>query len=104
VVVFLYPQLAARPPRSRYFRFGLQVAHEDGRGILWDVLAESTRLGFSIARVHTHQLEREVRGASAVAGDARAPRPADDRTLALALSGMDGVLEVTASDLDRGIG
>jgi hypothetical protein len=41
--------------------------YEDGRGILRDILTRSTRLGYSIARVQTHQLEHEVGGRPAVA-------------------------------------
>jgi len=67
VVAFVYPRLAAALPRSRYITFAVRVVYEDGRGILRDVLSQSTRLGFSISRVETHQLEREVHGRSVVA-------------------------------------
>src|ERR1700733_11205948 len=53
VVVFVYPRLAAALPRSRYLEYGVRVVYEDGRGILRELLAESTRLGFSIVRVRT---------------------------------------------------
>jgi len=101
VVVFVYPTLAARLPRSRYLRFGLRVVYEDGRGILRDILAESTRLGFTIARVGTQQLEREVRGVSAVAVTLELQGQPTTDPLTAALSELGGVLEVTASDLDR---
>lgn len=103
VVVFIYPLLAARLPRSRYLGFGLRVVYEDGRGILREVLAESTHLGFSIARVDTHQLEREVRGVSAVAVTLELQGQPTAEPLTAALTDLAGVLEVTATDLDRGI-
>lgn len=103
VVVFIYPQLAARLPRSRYLGFGLRVVYEDGRGILREVLAECTRLGFSIARVDTHQLQREVGGVSAVAVTLELQGQPTGDPLTVALNELAGVLEVTATDLDRGI-
>ena len=42
VVVFVYPRLAAALPRSRYLEYGLRVVYEDGRGILRELLGEST--------------------------------------------------------------
>jgi putative Mg2+ transporter-C (MgtC) family protein len=76
------------------------MACEDGRGILRDVLGESTRRGFAIVRVGTQQLERAaVAGVPAVAVmlEVRG-QPAID-SLATALDGLDGVTEVTTSDL-----
>lgn len=55
IVVFLYPELAARLPPSRYLSFGLRVVYEDGRGILRQIITESTRLGLAIHRVVTQQ-------------------------------------------------
>jgi putative Mg2+ transporter-C (MgtC) family protein len=66
VVVFLYPRLAAALPRSRYISFRVRVVYEDGRGILRQVLSQSTALGFAISRVDTRQLDREVEGRAAV--------------------------------------
>lgn len=43
------------------------MLYEDGQGILRDILAESTRLGFTIAHVRTQQLEHEIRGVAAIA-------------------------------------
>ncbi len=67
MVVFVYPRLATALPRSRYLEYGVRVVYEDGRGILRDLLAESTRLGFSIVRVRTEQLAHEVHDRAAVA-------------------------------------
>ena len=103
VVVFVYPKLAVKLPRSRYLLFGLRVVYEDGRGILREILALSTRLGFTIARVRTHQLEREVRGVSAMAVTLDLQGQPTTDPLTSALSELEGVLEVTSSELDRSI-
>jgi putative Mg2+ transporter-C (MgtC) family protein len=103
VVVFLYPQLAAKLPRSRYIGFGVRVVYEDGRGILRDILGESTRLGFSISRVDTHQLEHEVRGLSAVAVTLEVQGQPTAEPLTIGLNELAGVLEVSATDLARSI-
>jgi putative Mg2+ transporter-C (MgtC) family protein len=102
IVVFAYPRLAASLPRSRYIAYYVRVVYEDGRGILRDILEESTRLGFSISRVDTHQLEREVRGASAVAVTLELQGQPTTDPLTGALGDLDGVFEVTATDLGGG--
>jgi putative Mg2+ transporter-C (MgtC) family protein len=101
IVVLLYPRLVGAVPRSRYVGFGLRVVYEDGRGILRSILAESTRRGFAIVQVTTRQLERDVGGVSAVAVtlELRGQPTADP--LAIALSDIDGVLEVATTDHAR---
>lgn len=103
VVVFVYPSLAAKLPRSRYVVFGLRVIYEDGQGILRDILAESTRLGYAIGHVRTHQLEHEVRGVAAIAVTLELRGQPTVEPLATALSERQGVLEVTSTDLDGGL-
>ncbi len=99
VVVFLYPGLAARLPRSRYLEFEVRVVYEDGRGVLRDVLGKSTQLGFSIARVRTEHLSREIHDRAAVAVEIDVRGQPEVEPLATALEGMDGVFEVTTTDL-----
>ncbi len=96
IVVFVYPGVAARLPRSRYLEFGVRVVYEDGQGILRDLLGESTRLGFSIARVRTAHFSQDG-GSVAVEIDVRG-QP-DVAPLATAFEGIDGVVEVTTTDL-----
>jgi putative Mg2+ transporter-C (MgtC) family protein len=103
VVVFLYPQIAARLPRSRYLGYGLRVIYEDGRGVLREILSHSTELGFQISRVDTHQLEHEIRGVAAVAVTLEVQGQPTAEPLTIALTDLPGVLEVTATDLDRTI-
>jgi putative Mg2+ transporter-C (MgtC) family protein len=101
IVVFVFPLLAARLPRSSHIGFGLRVVYGDGRGILRQVLAETTGRGFTIASIDARRLEHEVAGVPAVAAalEVRGQPTADPLTTALAE--MDGVLEVVATDLGR---
>jgi putative Mg2+ transporter-C (MgtC) family protein len=100
VVVLVYPALAARLPRSRFLDFSVRIVYEDGRGILRDVLSESTRRGFAILRVGTQQLDRGgVGGVPAVAVTLELEGRPEAEGLVAALDELDGVLEVTTSDL-----
>jgi putative Mg2+ transporter-C (MgtC) family protein len=99
VAVFGYRWVATKLPRSRYTGFGLRVVYEDGRGTLRDVLAACTQQGFTIARVATHKLERELDGVPAVAVSLEVqgqPRP---EALTASLSDLPGVHDVSATDL-----
>jgi putative Mg2+ transporter-C (MgtC) family protein len=98
-VVFAYPRLAARLPQSRHIAFRVRVVYEDGRGILRSILSESTRLGFTISGVETHQLDREVRGRPAVAVVLELQGQPSARPLTIGLTELSGVLEVNVSDL-----
>ena len=99
VVVFIYPRLAAALPRSRYLSFRIRVVYEDGRGILRQVLSQSTALGFAISRVDTRHLGREVEGHTAVAVTLEVQGQPSVQQLTLDLNELDGVLEVTTLDL-----
>lgn len=103
VVVFLYPGLAARLPRSRYLEFGVRVVYEDGAGILRKLLAEATRLGFSIVRVRTEHLSHEVRGVGAVAVTFDVRGQPDVDPLAVAFDEVGGVLEVSTTELSSSV-
>jgi putative Mg2+ transporter-C (MgtC) family protein len=96
VVVLGYPRLAAALPGSRYAVHGLQLVYADGRGVLREVLAECTRRGFAIVRVTTRRLEREA----AVSATLELQGQPAAEPLAVALSDMDGVLEVHTTDPD----
>jgi putative Mg2+ transporter-C (MgtC) family protein len=96
-VVLVYPRITSRLPRSRYVGFGVRVVYADGRGILRPILTQSTRLGFSIDRVATNQHDAGGTAAVAVSLEVRGQPRIEPRTLAL--SDLDGVLEVTSTDL-----
>jgi hypothetical protein len=103
VVVFVYPSLAARLPRSRYPEFGVRVIYQDGQWVLRDLLGESTRLGFSIVRVCTELLAHEFHGLGAVAVEIDVRGQPAVEPLATALDDVAGVLEVTTTDLSSSI-
>jgi putative Mg2+ transporter-C (MgtC) family protein len=99
VVVFVYPGIAARLPASRSLGFGLRVVYEDGRGILRQIITQSTDLGLAIHRVATHQIEGgRIAGVPAVAVTLEVRgRPAIEE-LTVALDRIDGVLGVETTD------
>jgi putative Mg2+ transporter-C (MgtC) family protein len=98
LVVLGYPRLLDKLPRSRHIGFELRVVYADGRGVLRRVLAESTRQGFTIFKVATHLLEHDIDGVSAVAVTLELRGQPTAGPLAIALTGLDGVLEVTTAD------
>jgi putative Mg2+ transporter-C (MgtC) family protein len=51
IVVFAFPLIAARLPRSRWTPSLLQVSYEDGREILRDVLITCTQHNFAVSRL-----------------------------------------------------
>lgn len=99
VVAFAYPRIETRLPRSRHVGFRLRVVYQDGRGILRQILAQSTGRGFTLTNVETHALKAEVRGVAAVAASFEVRGQPSAEPLALALDELDGVLEVSATDL-----
>jgi putative Mg2+ transporter-C (MgtC) family protein len=101
IVVLAYPRLTSALPRSRYVGFSLRIVYEDGRGILRQILGESTELGFAVNQVATQQLEHEVRDAPAVSVTLEVQGQPRIEALASALENLDGVFEVTATDLAR---
>jgi putative Mg2+ transporter-C (MgtC) family protein len=98
LVVLVFPRVLGVLPRSRHVSFVFRVVYEDGHGILRKILAESTRQGFAIVQVGTHQLEHEIRGASAVAVTLELRGQPTGHPLAVALNDLDGVFEVSTVD------
>jgi hypothetical protein len=90
------------PSRSRSPRSSGSSAYEDGRGILRDVLGESTRRGFAVQRVTTQQLGAgTVGGVAAVAVTLEVHGQPDVQGLVTTLDELPGVLEVTTTELGR---
>jgi putative Mg2+ transporter-C (MgtC) family protein len=56
VVVFAFPYIVARLPKSRWTPSPLEVSYEDGRGVLRDVLVTCTQHDFAVSRL---RVERE---------------------------------------------
>jgi putative Mg2+ transporter-C (MgtC) family protein len=102
LVVTAYPRLVAMLPPSRFIGFDVRVVYEDGRGVLRLVLAESTALGFSIVHVATRKLGRDVAGAATVAVTLEVQGQPTVERLTVALSEIDGVVAVAATDHDPG--
>ncbi|MBV9818155.1 MAG: MgtC/SapB family protein [Solirubrobacterales bacterium] len=101
VAVFGYRWLGRRVPRSGAAGFGLRVVYEDGRGVLRTLLAECTRQGFSIERLTTQKLERMIGGLPAVAVSLEVHGQPAAGALTSSLNELDGVQEVSATDLAR---
>jgi putative Mg2+ transporter-C (MgtC) family protein len=98
LVVVGYQRLLAVLPRSRHVGFDVRVVYADGRGILRTVLAQTTALGFSIAHVATRQLGHVAAGLPAVEVTLELRGQPSAHPLTVALSEIDGVLEVDATD------
>jgi len=103
-VVFVFPRLAARLPRSRHLRIGARVVYEDGRGVLRDVLTASTGLGFSIVHVDTQHLEHAIHGRPTVAVNLQLQGQPTAERLVTQLDELPGVLQVTTTDVANGDG
>jgi putative Mg2+ transporter-C (MgtC) family protein len=99
--VLVYPRLAAALPRSRYMGIELRLVYEDGRGILRDILSESTQHGFAIVQVETRQLEHDVAGVQAVAVTLEVQGQPTAEPLTSTLTELPGVIEVASTDLAR---
>jgi putative Mg2+ transporter-C (MgtC) family protein len=122
VVVFVFPSIERRLPKSRWAPSTLQISYQDGRGVLREVLAACTRSEFSVSRVQverdpSHEIgdagaaSEEILSPENAIGDNWAPRPKGVVTLrvevrgaksvarlAERLSEIDGVTSVNAGD------
>lgn len=98
VVVFVFPPLEKALPRSRWLAYSVRILYEDGRGILRQVLRQSTELGYTVASVETHDVSNQVKGVPAVAVTLDVYGQPGVEELTQALEELDGVIEVTASD------
>jgi putative Mg2+ transporter-C (MgtC) family protein len=57
IVVFAFPYVVERLPRSRWTPSPLEVSYEDGRGILRDVLVVCTQNDFAVSRLRVQRLD-----------------------------------------------
>jgi len=124
IVVFGFPLIATRLPRSRWTPSLLQVSYEDGRDILRDVLIVCTKQDFAVSRL---QIERAATngkqdtkdltdlGASTSVNDPQMQAAQAGRVVTVALevqgtgsvsklasklADIDGVVAVTAGDVN----
>jgi putative Mg2+ transporter-C (MgtC) family protein len=104
VIVFAFPFIASRLPRSRWTPSLLQICYYDGREVLREVLVKCTQHNFAVSRL---QVEKEDSPTS--------PSDASKRTVTVALevqgtgsvsklasklSDIDGVVSVNAGDVN----
>jgi putative Mg2+ transporter-C (MgtC) family protein len=59
IIIFVFPFIVVRPPKSRWTPSWLRVSYEDGREILRDILIVCTRQDFAVRRV---RVERDTDG------------------------------------------
>jgi putative Mg2+ transporter-C (MgtC) family protein len=71
LVVLGFPLIAARLPRSRWAPSLLQIAYEDGRDVLRDVLQICTQRGFSVSRVQVERPQSATVRRESIAGSDR---------------------------------
>ena len=61
VVVFAFPVVIARLPRSKWTPSALQVSYEDGRGVLRDIMVACTKQDFSVSRMRVESHSSDQR-------------------------------------------
>jgi putative Mg2+ transporter-C (MgtC) family protein len=118
IVVFAFPSVVVRLPRSRWTPSGLRVTYEDGRGILRDILVQCTRQDFAVSRVRVERgpssANREDADEMTEPDQAAAHSPSKGivtvalevqgtrsiAKLAARLAEIDGVVSVNAADVN----
>jgi len=62
IVVFVFPFIVVRLPKSRWTPSGLRVSYDDGRDILRDILIACTRHDFAVSRCRSNTVQRISQG------------------------------------------
>src|SRR5580700_38341 len=73
VVVFVFPSIERRLPKSRWAPSSLQISYQDGRGVLREVLACCTRNEFAVSRLQVERDPAQETGAARTGQDALSP-------------------------------
>jgi putative Mg2+ transporter-C (MgtC) family protein len=94
IVAFVYTPLVRRLPTSNYSINSYRVTYEDGRGVLRDVLAATTHLGYVVSNLDVERLEDHP-DIVAVSMDAEGRR--EPQELLNALHQLTGVVDVRSS-------
>ena len=68
VVVFVFPSIERRLPKSRWAPSSLQISYQDGRGVLREVLACCTRNEFAVSRLQVERDPAQETGAARALG------------------------------------
>jgi putative Mg2+ transporter-C (MgtC) family protein len=122
IIVFGFPNIARRLPKSRWTPSLLQVSYEDGREILKDVLIICTQYNFAVSRLQVERTRSATdpprRADQPSAGSADTFRTTDGQSkstvtvalevqgigsvskLAAKLADIDGVVSVNAGDVN----
>ena len=102
LVALAFPLATRRLPRSATAVSGVQVRYPDGHGILRDILAAATRLGFVIDNVDTEVLRDQPApgGRATVEVTLQVHGKQSVNDLAAALSELEHVHAVVASDVN----
>jgi putative Mg2+ transporter-C (MgtC) family protein len=118
VIVFAFPYVVERLPKSRWTPSPLQVTYEDGRGILRDVLVVCTQHDFAVSRVRVERessADRQGVNGSAEQTEATSTQATQKRVvtvnmeiqgtrsvakLAAKLAEINGVVSVNAGDVN----
>ncbi len=95
IVAFVYTPLVRRLPTSSYSLTSFQVSYRDGQGVLRDVLAETTELGYVVSNVQVERLDDD-RQIVAVSMDAEGRRQPQE--LVDALQQLQWVVQVRSND------
>ena len=113
MVIFAFPYIVERLPKSRWTPSPLQVSYEDGKGILREVLVVCTQQDFAVSRV---RVERQSSVDPSNANEGGSATPASQKrvvTVALEVQGtrsvaklasrlaeISGVVSVNAGDVN----
>lgn len=104
LVVFGFPYIARRLPRSRWTPSLLQICYQDGRDALREVLVRCTQYNFSVSRL---QVEKESPANSQDSADRTVTVALEVQgtgsisKLASKLADIDGVVSVHAGDVNE---
>jgi putative Mg2+ transporter-C (MgtC) family protein len=104
VIVFAFPYIAVRLPKSRWTPSLLQICYYDGREVLREVLVRCTQHNFAVSRL---EVEKEAAPASLEDASKRTVTVALEvqgtgsvSKLASKLADIDGVVSVNAGDVN----
>jgi putative Mg2+ transporter-C (MgtC) family protein len=95
IVAFVYTPLVRRLPTSTYALTSFRVTYEDGKGVLRDVLAATTEMGYVVSNLEVERLDN---GGDMVAVSMDAEGRRHPRELLDSLHQLDGVHDVRSSD------
>ncbi|GAA4204310.1 MgtC/SapB family protein [Actinocatenispora rupis] len=98
LVLYGYPAIGRRLPRSKWAPSTLTMTYRGGQGVLRTALAACTDRGFAVSEISTDQVDHGDDGLVRVALTLQGVRMLAD--LAAALTEIDGVVAVRAGDVN----